>query len=174
MNRKRSVPIDITQLKGRGTAWAIEHRYTRQPSETFDDGWGTLDQAASEEHVPVATQIIEERVKSILSSNDSPDISFDLSINPYRGCEHVMWRDKVLPGSALGSLRFLLTGCVGRSGGVERPLAAVEPRKATLSAGTAFPKRRHMAASSMASDCSPVTLQRAPEAPNGQLGISAG
>jgi DNA repair photolyase len=88
MNRKPPVPIDVTQLKGRGTAWAIEHRYTRQPSETFDDGWGTLDQAASEEHVPVATQIIEERVKSILSSNDSPDISFDLSINPYRGCEH--------------------------------------------------------------------------------------
>jgi DNA repair photolyase len=79
---------DLSTLKGRGTAWAIQHRYTRQPSETFDDGWGTLDQAASEEHVPVATQIIEEHVKSILSSNDSPDISFDLSVNPYRGCEH--------------------------------------------------------------------------------------
>ena len=35
-----------------------------------------------------ADAIIEERVKSILTSNDSPDISFDLSINPYRGCEH--------------------------------------------------------------------------------------
>lgn len=81
-------PPDLSALKGRGTAWAIAHRYTRQPSESFDDGWGTLDQAASEERVPVATQIIEERVKSILSSNDSPDISFDLSINPYRGCEH--------------------------------------------------------------------------------------
>lgn len=81
-------PPDLSALKGRGTAWAIAHRYTRQPSESFDDGWGTLDQAASEEHVPVATQIIEERVKSILSSNDSPDISFDLSVNPYRGCEH--------------------------------------------------------------------------------------
>jgi DNA repair photolyase len=79
---------DLSTLKGRGTAWAIQHRYTRQPSETFDDDWGTLDQAASEEHVPVATQIIEEHVKSILSSNDSPDISFDLSVNPYRGCEH--------------------------------------------------------------------------------------
>ena len=75
-------------VKGRGTAWAIEHRYSRQTSESFDDGWGTLDQAAHEEHVPPATQIIEERVKSILSSNDSPDLSFDLSINPYRGCEH--------------------------------------------------------------------------------------
>lgn len=74
--------------KGRGTAWAIEHRFTRQGGEDFDDGWGTLDQEASEEHLPRSTQIIEERVKSILSSNDSPDVHFDLSINPYRGCEH--------------------------------------------------------------------------------------
>ena len=75
-------------LKGRGTAWAIEHRFASQASECFDDGWGTLEQAAQEEQLAPATQIIEERVKSILSSNDSPDISFDLSINPYRGCEH--------------------------------------------------------------------------------------
>ncbi len=81
-------PPDLGTLKGRGTAWAIVHRYTRQPSESFDDCWGTLEQAAREERVPVATQIIEEQVKSILSSNDSPDISFDLSVNPYRGCEH--------------------------------------------------------------------------------------
>ena len=74
--------------KGRGTVWAIEHRFSAHASESFDDGWGTLEQQAHEEHVPVRTQIIEERVKSILTSNDSPDISFDLSINPYRGCEH--------------------------------------------------------------------------------------
>ncbi|MBW8831877.1 MAG: PA0069 family radical SAM protein [Burkholderiales bacterium] len=75
-------------VKGRGTTWAIEHRYTSLASETFDDGWGTIDQAVQEEHIPPATQIIEERVKSILSSNDSPDVHFDLSVNPYRGCEH--------------------------------------------------------------------------------------
>ena len=75
-------------VKGRGTAWAIEHRYSALSSESFDDGWGTLDQSVEEERLPPATQIIEERVKSILSSNDSPDIGFDLSINPYRGCEH--------------------------------------------------------------------------------------
>jgi len=40
------------------------------------------------EHVPPATQVIEEHVMSILSSNDSPDLHFDLSVNPYRGCEH--------------------------------------------------------------------------------------
>jgi DNA repair photolyase len=77
-----------TSLKGRGTVWAIEHRFRRDAHEAFDDGWGTLDQAAHEEAVAPQTQIIEERVKSILSGNESPDISFDLSINPYRGCEH--------------------------------------------------------------------------------------
>ena len=74
--------------KGRGTVWAIEHRFSQQASEVCDDGWGSLDQQATEERLPPTTTIIEERVKSILSSNDSPDISFDLSINPYRGCEH--------------------------------------------------------------------------------------
>ena len=74
--------------KGRGTVWAIEHRFSRLGSESFDDGWGTLDQEAGEERVPPETTIIEERVKSVLSGNDSPDLSFDLSINPYRGCEH--------------------------------------------------------------------------------------
>ncbi len=74
--------------KGRGTVWSIEHRYSSRESESYDDGWGTLDQVAGEEHLAPETTVIEERVKSILSANDSPDLSFDLSINPYRGCEH--------------------------------------------------------------------------------------
>ena len=36
-------------VKGRGTVWAIEHRYARRASESYDDGWGTLEQAATEE-----------------------------------------------------------------------------------------------------------------------------
>ena len=75
-------------LKGRGTIWAIEHRYSSRSGESYDDGWGTLEQAATEERLPPETTVIEERVKSILSANDSPDLTFDLSINPYRGCEH--------------------------------------------------------------------------------------
>ena len=75
-------------LKGRGTAWALQHRFNRDQRESYDDGWGTLDQAAQEEVLTPQTQIIEERVKTILAGNDSPDIGFDLSINPYRGCEH--------------------------------------------------------------------------------------
>ena len=78
-----SVPV-----KGRGTSWALEHRFSSDRRDAFDDGWGTLEQTAREESVPVQTQVIEERVKTILAGNDSPDIGFDLSINPYRGCEH--------------------------------------------------------------------------------------
>lgn len=77
-----------TSVKGRGISWAIDHRFKRQHAETFDDGWGTLEQQAREEVVAPTTSVIEEHVKSILSSNSSPDLSFDLSINPYRGCEH--------------------------------------------------------------------------------------
>ena len=80
--------VPRASLKGRGTAWAIEHRFTGQRHESVDDGWGALDQAALEEQVAPGTQIIEQRVKNILAGNDSPDIPFDLSINPYRGCEH--------------------------------------------------------------------------------------
>jgi DNA repair photolyase len=75
-------------IKGRGTAWALPHRFSSDQRESFDDGWGTLDQEAGEEHLPPGTQVINEQVKSILTGNDSPDIGFDLSINPYRGCEH--------------------------------------------------------------------------------------
>jgi DNA repair photolyase len=86
--RDRPASNALGPQKGRGTVWAIEHRYSQQTSEAYDDGWGTLDQQATAEHLPPSTTIIEERVKSILSGNDSPDIHFDLSINPYRGCEH--------------------------------------------------------------------------------------
>ncbi len=56
-------------------------RKTRFPS--FDDGWETL-----AELPPLKTTIFEEQPKTIIARNQSPDISFDRSINPYRGCEH--------------------------------------------------------------------------------------
>ena len=80
--------VPLPSVKGRGTAWAIEHRFTKARSECFDDGWGTLEQSASEEVLPPQTTVVEERVKTVLAANDSPDLSFDLSVNPYRGCEH--------------------------------------------------------------------------------------
>ncbi|HJV72429.1 PA0069 family radical SAM protein [Ideonella sp.] len=78
----------IVPPKGRGTGWAIEHRFTVERHESFDDGWGTLEQRVVEQPAPAVTQVIEQRVKTILTGNDSPDINFDVSINPYRGCEH--------------------------------------------------------------------------------------
>ena len=75
-------------VKGRGTVWHLQHRFARDQREAFDDSWGTLEQAVQEERLPAQTRIVEERVRSILAGNDSPDIGFDLSINPYRGCEH--------------------------------------------------------------------------------------
>ena len=74
--------------KGRGSAWAIPHRFDGLQREAVDDGWGTLAQDWQAETVAPRTEVIEQRCNSILTGNDSPDISFDVSINPYRGCEH--------------------------------------------------------------------------------------
>jgi len=76
------------ELKGRGTGWAIAHRFEKDAREATDDGWGTLDQEALAQHLAPGTTIVEEHAKRILSTNDSPDINFDVAINPYRGCEH--------------------------------------------------------------------------------------
>ena len=80
--------LPVAPIKGRGTAWSLAHRFSSDSRQPHDDGWGTLDQAVHEQVLPPATQVLEERVKTILAGNDSPDIGFDLSINPYRGCEH--------------------------------------------------------------------------------------
>ena len=66
----------------------MPHRFQGEQREQFDDGWGSLAQSFDPEALPPATQIIEECAQRILSSNQSPDIPFDQSINPYRGCEH--------------------------------------------------------------------------------------
>lgn len=75
-------------LKGRGTVWALEHRFQSEDRSSFNDGWDTLAQLAAEEQAAPQTVVTESQVQGILSRNDSPDIGFDLSINPYRGCEH--------------------------------------------------------------------------------------
>jgi hypothetical protein len=82
------VPIHI--IKGRGAATRLAHRFSKDERNAFDDGWGTLEEGAAEadELMPIATEVRFEVVKSVLNENDSPDISFDRSLNPYRGCEH--------------------------------------------------------------------------------------
>ena len=73
-----------TVRKGRGAASNRSGRYERERPEAFDDGWGTADEAPP----PLRTSVVEETPRSIVSKNDSPDLGFDRSINPYRGCEH--------------------------------------------------------------------------------------
>jgi DNA repair photolyase len=72
------------RIKGRGAASNPEGRYETRRGEWFDDGWQREEEPAPHP----ATVVTEERARSILSTNDSPDIAFDQSINPYRGCEH--------------------------------------------------------------------------------------
>src|SRR5688572_14567780 len=69
---------------GRGAVSNPSGRFESTRAEAVDDGWGSLD----EELPPLATIVQPEPARSIISRNDSPDISFDQSINPYRGCEH--------------------------------------------------------------------------------------
>ena len=69
---------------GRGAVSNPAGRFESTQTEAVDDGWGSLD----EELPPLATVVQPEPARSIISRNDSPDISFDQSINPYRGCEH--------------------------------------------------------------------------------------
>jgi DNA repair photolyase len=69
---------------GRGAVSNPTGRFESTRTEEVDDGWGNLD----EELPPLATIVQPEPARSIISRNDSPDISFDQSINPYRGCEH--------------------------------------------------------------------------------------
>jgi DNA repair photolyase len=70
--------------RGRGAPSNLEGRYESVRRAAVDDGWAR-DEA---EPVPLRTEVTRESAKSIIARNESPDIPFDQSINPYRGCEH--------------------------------------------------------------------------------------
>jgi DNA repair photolyase len=70
--------------RGRGSHSNASGRYERFARVQTDDGWGILDEEAS----PKRTTVHRDASRSIITRNSSPDISFDRSINPYRGCEH--------------------------------------------------------------------------------------
>lgn len=78
----------VAAIKGRGTATRLAHRFSAEARSAQDDGWGTLDETAATPMPAPTTRVIEEQAGSILSRNDSPDLPFTLSLNPYRGCEH--------------------------------------------------------------------------------------
>jgi DNA repair photolyase len=74
---------DRERRRGRGTASNVSGRYEPLARVAFDDGWQGL-----EELPPFKTTVTVDTTRKIITHNDSPDLSFDRSINPYRGCEH--------------------------------------------------------------------------------------
>ena len=75
--------VEADRRRGRGARSNRVGRYETEIREVYDDGW---ESAAGLE--PFRTQVRLEQAKSIIATNDSPDLNFDQSINPYRGCEH--------------------------------------------------------------------------------------
>src|SRR5580704_1940764 len=78
------MPATVRPRKGRGAASNDSGRFEAERRVGFDDGWGTSD----EEPAPLTTSLTVDSTRTIIARNDSPDIGFDRSINPYRGCEH--------------------------------------------------------------------------------------
>ena len=86
-----------TPRKGRGAGINPEGRFENVVREAYDDGWGQQpvggetrgERREADNPIPtLKTQVTVEHAKSIISRNDSPDVPFTQSINPYRGCEH--------------------------------------------------------------------------------------
>src|SRR5580693_5666468 len=69
--------------RGRGAQSNASGRYEPLARVAFDDGWQRLDDLPA-----FKTSVTVDASRTIITRNDSPDISFDRSINPYRGCEH--------------------------------------------------------------------------------------
>ena len=79
--------IPLHAIKGRGAASRMPHRFEKDTRSAWDDGWGTAGEDTGGLPRP-PTEVRFEDAKSAISRNDSPDIHFDYSVNPYRGCEH--------------------------------------------------------------------------------------
>jgi DNA repair photolyase len=77
------LPVEGERRRGRGARSNSSSRFDSEARQIFDDGWDSM-----AELEPFKTEIRIEQAKSIIATNDSPDIGFDQSINVYRGCEH--------------------------------------------------------------------------------------
>ena len=80
----KSGEVPARPRKGRGAVSNPAGRFERTEVVPFDDGWGSLDL----ELPRLETTVTPERTRRILATNDSPDVPFEQSINPYKGCEH--------------------------------------------------------------------------------------
>jgi DNA repair photolyase len=81
--RQGDKTVAAERRRGRGARSNATGRFEAERREAFDDGWEGLGDLDAFE-----TEVREEPARTIITRNDSPDISFDRSINPYRGCEH--------------------------------------------------------------------------------------
>ena len=79
------ISADPRRLRGRGAVSNASGRYEREARVLFDDGWS---ESPDEGPPPLKTEVIIDTTRTIIARNNSPDISFQQSINPYRGCEH--------------------------------------------------------------------------------------
>ena len=126
-----------TSRRGRGAATNVSGRFEILSRESFDDGW-TREEAPE----PLATEVTWEAPKAIITRNQSPDIPFDRSINPYRGCEHGCFYCFARPTHAyLGLSAGLdfesrLFAKQGAADLLERELAAPKYAPATIALGT--------------------------------------
>jgi len=75
--------VDRERRRGRGVHSNASGRYEPLARVSFDDGWQAIDDLP-----PFKTTVTVDATRKIITRNDSPDLSFDRSINPYRGCEH--------------------------------------------------------------------------------------
>jgi len=78
-----AVAIEGERRRGRGAQSNASGRFEAEARVAFDDGWQSL-----EELPPFKTTVSVDTSRKVIARNDSPDIGFDRSINPYRGCEH--------------------------------------------------------------------------------------
>ena len=78
-----AVAIDRERRRGRGAQSNASGRFEAEARVAFDDGWQSLDELP-----PFKTTVALDTARKVITRNDSPDIGFDRSINPYRGCEH--------------------------------------------------------------------------------------
>ncbi len=85
MSERRS-RTDGGTTRGRGATGNPEGRFAAWQREAFDDGWGGLEALAADP--PRRTEVRPDAARSVLTRNASPDVPFEQSVNPYRGCEH--------------------------------------------------------------------------------------
>ena len=79
-----TVGVHPDARRGRGAVSNAASRFEARGRVALDDGWDNLDAPAP----PLRTEVLKDSTRTIIARNTSPDIGFDRSINPYRGCEH--------------------------------------------------------------------------------------